>query len=168
MSASAEALRNPSSRAPCWIPNWAARSAWSTPERKASRERFAQRIETCGTEDAFVVLAEAKRLEAEGRSIIHLQIGEPDFDTPGNIIAKAREALSSGYTHYTASAGLMQMRERYAEYVNRRYGVSGIKAENIAQVARAGADTFVAGSAIFGARDYAATIRAMRDQLAVL
>jgi aspartate/methionine/tyrosine aminotransferase len=93
--------------------------------------RFAQRIETCGTEDAFVVLAEAKRLEAEGRSIIHLQIGEPDFDTPSNIIAKAKEALGSGYTHYTASAGLMQMRQRYAEYVNKRYGVSHIKAENI-------------------------------------
>jgi aspartate/methionine/tyrosine aminotransferase len=93
--------------------------------------RFSQRIETCGTEDAFVVLAEAKRLEAEGRSIIHLQIGEPDFDTPSNVIAAAKDALSNHYTHYTASAGLMQMRERYAEYVNHRYGVSHVKAENI-------------------------------------
>lgn len=93
--------------------------------------RFATRLDSCGTEDAFVVLAEAKRLEAEGRSIIHLQIGEPDFDTPSNVIAKAKEALSSGFTHYTASAGLMAMRERYAEYVNQRYGVSHVKAENI-------------------------------------
>jgi aspartate aminotransferase len=93
--------------------------------------RFATRLDSCGTEDAFVVLAEAKRLEAEGRSIIHLQIGEPDFDTPSNVIAKAKEALSSGFTHYTASAGLMQMRERYAEYVNTRYGVSHVKADNI-------------------------------------
>lgn len=93
--------------------------------------RFATRLDNCGTEDAFVVLAEAKRLEAEGRSIIHLQIGEPDFDTPSNVIAKAQEALGSGFTHYTPSAGLMRMRERYAEYVCQRYGVGNITAENV-------------------------------------
>jgi aspartate aminotransferase len=97
----------------------------------AFSHRLARRLDECGTEDAFVVLAEAKRLEAEGRDIIHLQIGEPDFGTPSNIVARAKSALDEGFTHYTSSAGLMPMRERYAEYVCKRYGVGNIQAENI-------------------------------------
>lgn len=97
----------------------------------AFAHRFASRLDGAGTEDAFVVLAEAKRLEAEGRSIVHLQIGEPDFDTPRNIIEKAHWALDNHYTHYTGSAGLVPVREKYAEYVCRQYGVSDITADNI-------------------------------------
>jgi aspartate/methionine/tyrosine aminotransferase len=85
----------------------------------------------CGTEGAFVVLAEAKLLEAQGRDIIHLQIGEPDFDTPRNIIDKAHWALDNKYTHYTASAGLHEMREQYAGYVNQRYSVDHVTADNV-------------------------------------
>lgn len=102
----------------------------STPQM-GFNHRFAERMDGCGTEGAFVVLAEAKLLEAQGRDIIHLQIGEPDFDTPGNIVEKAHWALDNHYTHYTASAGLQEMRERYAGYVNQRYGVNDVAAENV-------------------------------------
>lgn len=95
------------------------------------KHRFAKRMDGCGIEGAFVVLAEAKLLEAQGKDIIHLQIGEPDFNTPSNIIAKAHWALDHGYTHYSPSAGFMQMREKYAEYVAKTYGRSDIEAENI-------------------------------------
>ncbi len=95
------------------------------------KHRFADRMDGCGVEGAFVVLAQAKQLEAQGKDIIHLQIGEPDFSTPSNIIKKAHWALDNGYTHYTPSAGFHQTRERYAEYVAKTYGRSDIGAENI-------------------------------------
>ncbi|MEP0814340.1 MAG: pyridoxal phosphate-dependent aminotransferase [bacterium] len=85
--------------------------------------KFASRMSKLGTETAFVTLAKAKELEAQGKSIVHLEIGEPDFATPRNIIDKAHWALENGYTHYTPSAGLREMREKYAEYVSNRYGV---------------------------------------------
>jgi aspartate/methionine/tyrosine aminotransferase len=71
-----------------------------------------------GTETAFEVLVKAKALETEGRDIIHLEIGEPDFDTPRNIIDAAVDALHKGYTHYGPSAGLMELREVIAQHVN--------------------------------------------------
>jgi aspartate aminotransferase len=79
-----------------------------------------------GTETAFEVLVKAKALEAQGRDIIHLEIGEPDFDTPRNIVDAAVDALHKGYTHYGPSAGLMELREVIAQYVNetRRVNVS--------------------------------------------
>ena len=64
-----------------------------------------------GTETAFSVLARAKALEREGRDIIHLEIGEPDFDTPANIIEAAKRALDEGFTHYVPSAGIPEARE---------------------------------------------------------
>ena len=70
-----------------------------------------------GTETAFEVLVKAKALEAKGRDIIHLEIGEPDFDTPRNIIDGAVDALHKGYTHYGPSAGLMELREVIAQHV---------------------------------------------------
>jgi aspartate/methionine/tyrosine aminotransferase len=70
-----------------------------------------------GTETAFEVLVKAKALEAKGRDIVHLEIGEPDFDTPGNIIDAATDALHKGFTHYGPSAGLMELREVIAQYV---------------------------------------------------
>jgi aspartate aminotransferase len=82
--------------------------------------KFAARMDRLGTENAFNVLAQAKELEAQGKSIIHLEIGEPDFDTPRNVIEKAKWALDNGYTHYTPSGGLKDMRESYAQYMSDR------------------------------------------------
>jgi aspartate/methionine/tyrosine aminotransferase len=71
-----------------------------------------------GTETAFEVLVKAKALEAQGHDIVHLEIGEPDFDTPRNIIDAAVDALHKGFTHYGPSAGLMELREVIAQYVS--------------------------------------------------
>lgn len=71
-----------------------------------------------GTETAFEVLVKARALEAQGRDIVHLEIGEPDFDTPHNIIDAAVDALHKGFTHYGPSAGLPQLREAIAQYVS--------------------------------------------------
>jgi aspartate aminotransferase len=71
-----------------------------------------------GTETAFEVLVKAKALEAKGRDIIHLEIGEPDFDTPGNIIDAGCDALRKGFTHYGPSAGMVELREVIAQYVS--------------------------------------------------
>jgi aspartate aminotransferase len=80
--------------------------------------RLAKRMERLGTETAFEVLVKARALEAKGREIVHLEIGEPDFDTPGNIISAATDALHKGFTHYGPSAGLPQLREVIAQYVS--------------------------------------------------
>jgi len=84
---------------------------------------FAKRMDRLGTETAFEVLAKAKALEAQGRDIVHLEIGEPDFDTPDNIRKAAEKALWSGYTHYGPSAGLMEVRECICEYFAKDRGV---------------------------------------------
>lgn len=76
-----------------------------------------------GTESAFVVLAKAKELEAQGKEIIHLQIGEPDFDTPKNIVDKAVWALEHGYHHYTPSQGTLELRKTIADYLEKTRGV---------------------------------------------
>src|SRR5579884_1528807 len=70
---------------------------------------FAARMSRLGTETAFEVLARARDLERQGRDIIHLEIGEPDFDTPGNIVDAAVRALREGYTHYNPSAGVDEL-----------------------------------------------------------
>src|SRR5437870_3900741 len=80
--------------------------------------RLASRMARLGTETAFEVLLKAKALEAQGRDIVHLEIGEPDFDTPRNIIDAAVDALHKGFTHYGPSAGLMELREVIAQYVS--------------------------------------------------
>src|SRR6266487_1752745 len=72
-----------------------------------------------GTESAFEVLAHARALEAQGRRIIHLEIGEPDFDTPSHIVEAAAEALRQGFTHYVAAPGLPELREAAGEYFGR-------------------------------------------------
>src|SRR5919204_63702 len=86
--------------------------------------RFAERMSRLGTEGAFEVLARAKRLEAEGRKVIHLEIGEPDFATPDNIIESAVSAMHAGYTHYTAASGIMEVRDAVARFVSKRLGVA--------------------------------------------
>ena len=75
-----------------------------------------------GTETAFEVLARAKALEAQGQSIIFLGIGEPDFDTPEHIIGAAKDALEQGYTHYTPSPGIPEVRSAIAESMSQRQG----------------------------------------------
>ena len=85
---------------------------------KALPLRLAKRMARLGTETAFEVLVKARALEAKGRDIVHLEIGEPDFDTPGNIIEAATDALHKGFTHYGPSAGLPQLREIIAQYVS--------------------------------------------------
>ncbi len=86
--------------------------------------RFAERMSHLGTETAFEVLARARALEAQGRSMIHLEIGEPDFDTPDNVKEAAVKALRAGWTHYGPSAGLPELRETIAEYISTTRGVS--------------------------------------------
>jgi aspartate aminotransferase len=87
---------------------------------------FAKRMETLGTETAFEVLAKARALEKQGKDIVHLEIGEPDFDTPKNIKEAAVKAINAGYTHYGPSAGLPDFRETIAQYISK---TRGIKAE---------------------------------------
>ncbi|MEE8110408.1 MAG: pyridoxal phosphate-dependent aminotransferase [bacterium] len=92
--------------------------------------RLAARMSRLGTESAFEVLAQAKALEAQGKRIIHMEIGEPDFDTPAHIGEAAYKAIQDGYTHYGPSAGLREHSEAVANYFNDRYGLQ-YEAENI-------------------------------------
>jgi aspartate/methionine/tyrosine aminotransferase len=72
-----------------------------------------------GTETAFEVLAKAKALEKQGKEVIHLEIGEPDFDTPKNIKEAAVKALYAGYTHYVPASGIPELKEAIAEYISK-------------------------------------------------
>ncbi len=88
--------------------------------QRAQRElRLAKRMSRLGTETAFEVLVKARALEATGRDIVHLEIGEPDFDTPANIISAGADAMHKGFTHYGPAAGLPQLREAIAQYVSK-------------------------------------------------
>jgi aspartate aminotransferase len=84
---------------------------------------LARRMERLGTETAFSVLAKAKALEAQGREIIHLEIGEPDFDTPSHIVEAGCRALRDGHTHYTPTAGIPELREAIADDVAQSRGI---------------------------------------------
>ena len=95
--------------------------------------RLAQRMSRLGTETAFEVLARAKALEAQGREIIHLEIGEPDFDTPAHIKTAAVRALEEGYTHYTPAAGIPALRQAIADYIRRTRGIP-VGPENVVVV----------------------------------
>ena len=81
--------------------------------------KFAERMSRLGTEGAFEVLAKARRLEADGKRIVHLEIGEPDFATPDNIIEAGISALQNGFTHYTPASGIMETRKAVADFVTR-------------------------------------------------
>ncbi len=85
--------------------------------------RLAERMSRLGTESAFEVLVRARALEAQGKSVIHLEIGEPDFDTPPHIVEAAVEALRAGHTHYTPAAGLPELREAIAREISRTRGI---------------------------------------------
>jgi aspartate aminotransferase len=94
-------------------------------ERATQHElQLARRMSRLGTETAFEVLNRARSLERQGKSIIHLEIGEPDFDTPSNVVEAGVDALRNGWTHYGPSAGLPELRLALAEYVSRTRGVT--------------------------------------------
>ncbi|HEX9975071.1 MAG TPA: pyridoxal phosphate-dependent aminotransferase [bacterium] len=86
--------------------------------------KFAERMSRLGTETAFEVLAKAKALEARGKEVIHLEIGEPDFDTPRNIIDTAVKALNQGKTHYGPAAGIPELRAALAEDMGKRRNIT--------------------------------------------
>jgi aspartate/methionine/tyrosine aminotransferase len=85
----------------------------------AGEPRLSSRMGRLGTESAFEVLARARALEAQGRKVIHLEIGEPDFITPAHIIVAAADALKEGYTHYGPAPGLPEVREAVGEFFGR-------------------------------------------------
>lgn len=84
--------------------------------------RLASRMDSIGTETAFEAAARARALEATGRSVIHLEIGEPDFDTPANVREAAKTALDGGATHYPPFAGIPDLRAAIAEDSSARKG----------------------------------------------
>ncbi|MFN8558565.1 MAG: pyridoxal phosphate-dependent aminotransferase [Dehalococcoidia bacterium] len=85
---------------------------------------FAARMHRLGTETAFEVLARARALEAQGRDVIHLEIGEPDFATPAHIVAAAKDALDAGFTHYVPTAGLPEVRAAIAAHIAATRGIA--------------------------------------------
>lgn len=85
--------------------------------------RLAERMSRLGTETAFEVLAKAKLLEAKGKEVIHLEIGEPDFDTPQNIIDAAVKAMNKGKTHYSPAAGIPELRQVLAQDMGKRRNI---------------------------------------------
>src|SRR5580700_6552274 len=85
--------------------------------------RLAERMSRLGTETAFEVLNKARALERQGKDIVHLEIGEPDFDTPKNVVDAGVDALRKGWTHYGPSAGLPELRQAIAEDVSKSRGV---------------------------------------------
>src|SRR5439155_171111 len=84
----------------------------------------AARMGLLGTETAFEVLVRARELERQGRDVVHLEIGEPDFDTPAHVKEAAKQALDEGWTHYGAAAGLPELREAIADHVARTRGIA--------------------------------------------
>ena len=94
--------------------------------------KLAERIKRLGTENAFTTLAKINKLRAEGKDIISFSIGEPDFDTPRNIVDKCHEALDKGMTHYTGSQGMPEFRRAVASYVSRTRGIPVVPEEVVA------------------------------------
>ena len=86
--------------------------------------KLAERMQRIGTESAFDVLVRARALEAQGKDIIHLEIGEPDFPTPQHIVNAGKKALDEGWTHYGPSQGLPELREAIAEYISKTRGIT--------------------------------------------
>ena len=85
--------------------------------------KLAERMTRIGVESAFEVLVRARALEAQGRSVVHLEIGEPDFPTPPHIVEAAKRALDEGWTHYGPTQGLPELREAIAAEVSRTRGI---------------------------------------------
>jgi len=85
--------------------------------------KLAERMNRIGVESAFEVLVRARELERQGKHVIHLEIGEPDFPTPAPIIEAAKQALDEGYTHYGPTQGQPELRESIARYISRTRGI---------------------------------------------
>jgi len=85
--------------------------------------KLAKPMSRLGTETAFEVLQRARQMEAQGREIVHLEIGEPDFDTPAHVVEAAVDALRRGETHYTPSAGIPPLREAITTYISQTRGI---------------------------------------------
>jgi aspartate/methionine/tyrosine aminotransferase len=81
-------------------------------------------MQRLGTETAFEVLVRARALEAQGRDVIHLEIGEPDFDTPPNVSEAGVTAIRDGWTHYGPASGQSDLRQTIADYINRSRGTA--------------------------------------------
>ncbi|MBV8491776.1 MAG: pyridoxal phosphate-dependent aminotransferase [Candidatus Eremiobacteraeota bacterium] len=95
-------------------------------------DRIAEAVARLGSENAFEVLARARQLEAEGRRVVHMEIGEPDFDTPEHIKKAAVEALYDNHTHYTPSGGMPSLKATVAEYASRFRHISPVyTADNV-------------------------------------
>ena len=88
----------------------------------SSKLKFAERTLRVGTETAFEVVAMAKEIEKKGIDVVHLEIGEPDFDTPEHIINEGIRALKAGFTHYTPAPGILELREAIAGHLDERFG----------------------------------------------
>jgi aspartate/methionine/tyrosine aminotransferase len=86
--------------------------------------RLADRMNRLEIESAFDVLVNARALEAKGRSVVHLEIGEPDFPSPAHVIEAAKQALDDGWTHYGPPQGLPDLREAIAAYISRTRSIS--------------------------------------------
>jgi aspartate/methionine/tyrosine aminotransferase len=85
--------------------------------------QLAKRMLQLGTESAFDVLLKARKLEAQGRSVVHMEIGEPDFPTPPNVVEAAKRALDEGWTHYGPTQGYPELREAIAEHISQTRGI---------------------------------------------
>src|ERR1041385_910212 len=86
--------------------------------------RLAERMSRLGTETAFEVLVRARALERQGKDIIHLEIGEPDMNTPANVVEAGVDALQKGFTHYGPAAGLPELRQAIAQDISKSRGIS--------------------------------------------
>ncbi|HMC48799.1 MAG TPA: aminotransferase class I/II-fold pyridoxal phosphate-dependent enzyme, partial [Caballeronia sp.] len=91
----------------------------------------ADAISRLGSESAFEVFARARQLSAQGRTIVHMEIGEPDFDTPAHIKAAGIAAINENYSHYSPSAGIPELRDTIAAYASRFRGVEPWGRENV-------------------------------------
>src|SRR5690348_5433339 len=85
--------------------------------------KLAERMSRIGVESAFDVLVKARALEAQGRSVIHLEIGEPDFPTPAHIVEAAKQALDEGWTHYGPAQGYPELRQVVAAHIAGTRGI---------------------------------------------
>ena len=96
-------------------------------ENDLTPDYIAERVERLQGESAFAILSKANELEANGMNVIHLEIGQPDFKTPENIIDAAKEAMSAGYTGYGPTLGYNELREAVADYVKEYKNIDATK-----------------------------------------
>src|SRR5437870_1219881 len=114
--------------------------------------KLAARMARIGTETAFEVLVRARALEAQGRNIIHLEIGEPDFATPHHIVEAGKTALDQGWTHYGPTQGLPELRASIAGYVSRTRSIE-VGPQNVSVVPGGKPIIFFAMMAVLEAGD---------------